>query len=348
MSATKIFRVGVTHDFSIDAKGHYEAPLHQVLGNNPNIEVELMPPAENQKPTHDQLDQYDGILALATKLDATNLTGLKRTAIVARWGVGYDLLDTNALTENGIVLTITPNAVRRPVAEAAIALIFASSLNLIPQHKIVESGRWRKALPGLGRNILGRTLRSIGVGNIASEMFRMSASLGFGKLLAHDPFATKEHAASLNVELVDLPTLFKESDFLCVHCSLSESTRGLVNRDLLRLMKPTAILINTARGPIVNEAHLVEALKEGWIAGAGLDVFEVEPLPGTAPIRTCPNVILAPHGLAWTEELARDNTLEACTNLLAVSQGNLPTGIVNKAVLDNPIFQAKLQNWKAN
>ncbi len=348
MSASNIFRIGVTHDFSIEAKGYYEAPLHQFLGNNPNIEVELMPPAESEKPTRDQLDAYDGILALATKLDTSNLTGLKRTAIIARWGVGYDLIDTNALTENGIILAITPNAVRRPVAEAAIAFIFASSLNLIPQHKIVESQRWRKALPGLGRNILGRTLGSIGLGNIASEMFHMSASLGFGKHLAHDPNATPEHAASLNVELVDLPALFKHSDYLCVHCSLSASTRGLVNRDLLRLMKPTAILINTARGPIVNEAHLVEALKEGWIAGAALDVFEVEPLPSNAPIRNCPNVIFAPHALAWTEEIARDNSIEACTNLLALSQGSLPTSIVNKAVLDNPVFQAKLHHWKAN
>jgi phosphoglycerate dehydrogenase-like enzyme len=149
------------------------------------------------------------------------------------------------------------------------------------------------------------------------------------------------------VELVSLENLARESDFLCVHCSLSASTKGLVNRELLRLMKPTAFLINTARGPIVNEPDLVEALREGWIAGAGLDVFEVEPLPPNAAIRTCPNVIFAPHGLAWTEELARDNSLEACGNLLAVSQGKLPGGIVNWQVLENPLFQNKLNKWKA-
>jgi phosphoglycerate dehydrogenase-like enzyme len=345
MSTPRKFRVGITHDFSIDAKGHYEAPLNQVLGHQPHIEVELMPPAEDERPTAAQLDRYDGIFALATRLDASNLTGLRRLSIVARWGVGYDRIDTTAMTNNGIILAITPNAVRRPVAEAAIGLIFATSLNLVHQHKIVEAGRWREALPGLGRNIAGRTLGSIGLGNIASEMFRLSASLGFGRFIAHDPYASADHAASLNVELVSLDRLARESDFLCVHCSLSTSTRGIVNRDLLRVMKPTAILINTARGPIVNETDLVEALKEGWIAGAGLDVFEVEPLPIDAPIRSCANVILAPHGLAWTEELARDNSLEAANNLLAVSLGTLPTGIVNRDVTHHHLFQSKLLKW---
>lgn len=339
------FRVGVSHDFAIDAKGHYEKPLHDVFGTQAHIEIELMPLAADDRPSREQLDAYDGILALATRLDATNLEGLRRLSIVARWGVGYDRIDTTALTQNGIVLSITPNAVRRPVAEAAIALIFSTSLNLVRQHKIVEAARWREALPGLGRNIAGRTLGSIGLGNIASEMFRLSASLGFGRFLAHDPYADPEQARSLNVELVSLEELARESDFLCVHCSLSHATRGLVNRDLLRLMRPTAILINTARGPIVNESDLVEALREGWIAGAGLDVFEIEPLPASAAIRECPNVIMAPHGLAWTEELARDNTLEACQNLLAVSQGQLPGGIVNRQVLENHQFQTKLSRY---
>ena len=340
-----LYKVGVSYDFSTDAKGHYEAALAQVFGPHPGIEVELMPHAPDERPTAADLDRYDGILALATRLDRSNLIGLQRLTVVARWGVGYDRIDTDALTDAGIVLAITPNAVRRPVAEAAIALIFATSLNLVTQHQVVQRGLWRGALPGLGRNIAGRTLGSIGLGNIASEMFRMSASLGFGRLLAHDPYAADSHATSLGVQLVSLADLFRESDFVCVHCSLNDATRALVNRDLLRLMKPTGILINTARGPIVDEAALVHALRQGWIAGAGLDVFETEPLPADAPIRQCPNVIFAPHGLAWTTELARDNSLEACGNLLAVAQGRTPGGIVNRAVLDNPTFQNKLERW---
>ncbi len=340
------FRVGISHDFAIDAKGHYEFALSQIFGPHKHIEYELLPFAEEDRPPREVLDQFDGLLALATRLDGRNVEGLRRLSIVARWGVGYDRIDTASLTQNGIVLAITPNAVRRPVAEAALGLIFACTLNLVRQHKLVEDCRWRESLPGLGRNLAGRTLGSIGLGNIASEMFRMSASLGFGRLLAHDPYASAEHAAKLNVDLVSLEELARESDFLCVHCSLTASTKGLVNRDLLRLMPPTAYLINTARGPIVNEADLVEALREGWIAGAGLDVFETEPLPPNASIRSCPNVIFAPHGLAWTAELARDNSLEACSNLLAVSQGRLPNGIVNRQVLDSLLFQTKLNRWR--
>lgn len=342
---TKPFRIGISHDFAIDAKGRYEAELESVFAPYPNIHCELMPVAPNDRPTAEQLDSYDGILALATRLDAQNLTGLQRLTIIARWGVGYDRINTNDLTAAGVVLAITPNAVRRPVAEAAIALVFACSLNVVKQHQVVAAGQWRGALGRLGRNIAGRTLGSIGLGNIASEMFRMAGSLGFGRLIAHDPYALSAHAASLNVELKSLEDVFRESDFVCVHCSLSDATKGLVDQRLLRLMKPTAFLINTARGPIVNEADLVQALNQGWIAGVGLDVFEQEPLPLDAPIRQCPNVTLAPHGLAWTEELARDNSLEACRNLLAVAQGRAPGGVVNRAVLESPIFLDKLKRW---
>lgn len=341
------FRVGISHDFAIDAKGRYEAAVDSVLGHNPNIHVELMPAAEDDWPSRVDLDSYDAILALNTRVGPPNLEGLERLALISRWGVGYDRIDTEAITRAGVALSITPNAVRRPVAEAAISLILASTLNLVFQHQIVQNGQWRGALPRLGRNVSGRTLGSIGLGNIAKEMFRMSASLGFGGFLAHDPHANPGEAEELNVKLVSLEELFRESDFLCVHCLLNDSTRGLVRRELLQLMKPTAHLINTARGPIVREADLVEALEMGWIAGAALDVFEVEPLPADAPIRRAPNLIMAPHGLAWTEEIARDNSLEAARNILSLSRGEVPAAIVNRTVLETPKFQSKLQRFRS-
>ncbi len=341
------FRVGISHDFAIDVKGRYEAAVDSVLGHQSNIQVELMPTAIDDWPSRVDLDSYDAILALNTRIGPPNLEGLERLALIARWGVGYDRIDTEAITQAGVALAITPNAVRRPVAEAAIGLIFASTLNLVRQHHIVENGQWRSALPRLGRNMAGRSLGSIGLGNIAKEMFRMSSSLGFGGFLAHDPYADPSDAEQLNVRLVSLEDLFRESDFLCVHCLLNDSTRGLVRRELLQLMKPTAHIINTARGPIVREADLAEALEKGWIAGAALDVFEVEPLPADAPIRKAPNLIMAPHGLAWTEEIARDNSLEAARNILAISQGQVPAAIVNRAVLDSPKFLAKLQKFRS-
>ncbi|MDX2270025.1 MAG: NAD(P)-dependent oxidoreductase [Bryobacter sp.] len=340
------FRVGISHDFSTDARGRYEAAVESIFAAAPHMEVELMPLSEDNLPPPEVLNRYDAILALATRVDARNLAGVERLALVSRWGVGYDRIDTQALTEAGVALAITPNAVRRPVAEAALALVFASSLNLVRQHQTVAEGAWRGALPRLGRNVAGRTLASLGFGNIAKEMFRLARSLGFGSFLAHDPYGNAADAAELGVELVDLEDLFRSADYLCVHCLLNEETSGMVNRDRLRLMNPDAHLINTARGPIVREDHLVEALEQGWIAGAALDVFEEEPLPSDAPIRRAPNVILAPHGMAWTEELARDNSLESARNIVQLSLGKVPASIVNREVTSRQKFQEKLERYK--
>ena len=150
----------------------------------------------------------------------------------------------------------------------------------------------------------------------------------------------------LGVELVTLEELFEQSDFLSINIPLSAATRGLVGRPLLSRMKPTAYLINTARGPIVNEADLAEVLEQRIIAGAGLDVFEEEPLPASSKLRELDNVILAPHGLAWTEELARDNSMEACDNILALVTGHPPGPVVNRDVLPQPAFLKKLEQFR--
>src|SRR5690606_23059073 len=138
----------------------------------------------------------------------------------------------------------------------------------------------------------------------------------------------------LGVEMVSKEELFAASDFLAINCLLNSETRGSVGAGELRCMKPGAYLINTARGPIVQEQALIQALQEGWIAGAGLDVFEQEPLPAGSPLREMENVVLTPHGLAWTEEIVRDNGREACENILAIARGEVPAAIVNKDVLN--------------
>jgi phosphoglycerate dehydrogenase-like enzyme len=137
-----------------------------------------------------------------------------------------------------------------------------------------------------------------------------------------------------------------ESDYVAVNTLLNDSTRGLVGEYELRQMKPTAFLINTSRGPIVQETALVEALRKGWIQGAGLDVFEKEPPGPDHPLYRLDNVIIAPHALAWTEGIVRDNGLEACRNLLAVARGEAPDAVVNPEVLDQPGFQAKLKRFR--
>jgi phosphoglycerate dehydrogenase-like enzyme len=336
------FRVGVTPDFYTDAKGRFESVVESKLAV-PGIEWGPMPPQPGKVATPEGIAEFDALFALGMKITADSVRGADRLALVARWGVGYDMIDVDALTAADVALAITPGAVRRPVAEAILTFIFALSTNLLEQERTVRNGGWRGNLPRLGRNIRGRVLGSLGCGNIAGEMFSMAQSLGFSRLIAHDPYIP---AAPQGVELVGMDELLAESDFLAVNCFLSAATRGLIGEAELSRMKSTAYLINTARGAIVQEAALVRALNEGWIAGAGLDAFEQEPLPPESLLRSTPNTVLTPHALAWTEELARDNGIEACDNILTVARGETPAAIVNKEVLQRPAFQRKLERFR--
>ena len=336
------FRIGVTPDFYVDVKGVWQEALEKQLGGLPGVQYASMPPQPGKLASPEALEQFDAILWFAVRITRESLTGVRRLAVVARTGVGYDMIDVEALTEADIALAITPVAVRRPVAEAILTLVFAFSKNLVEQDRSVRRGQWRGGLSRLGRNLSACTLGSVGCGNIAREMFRLAGPLGFSRLLASDPYVHQDEVSSLGVQLVDMATLFRESDFVAVNTLLNRETEGLVGEPQLRRMKPSAYLINTSRGPVVNHEALVRALREKWIAGAGIDVFPVEPPPIDDPLLTMDNVILAPHALAWTEELMRDMTIEACGNMLALARGEPPAGIVNREVLARPGFQNKL------
>jgi phosphoglycerate dehydrogenase-like enzyme len=341
------FRIGVSPDFYIDAKGRFESVLEQKL-NVPGIEWEPMPPLDGNVATPEVLNRYDAVFALALRVTPASLAGVERLSIIARWGVGYDKLDVNALTQSDVVLAITPNAVRTPVAEAILTLMLALAKNLLTQDRITRAGKWRGDLPRMGRSLRGQVLGSVGLGNIGSEMFRLARPFGFARMLAYDPYASAETAAELGVQLTDLDTVLRLSDFVTINCLLNDSTRGLIGERELRLMQPSAYLINTARGPVIQETVLVQALRERWIAGAGLDVYDKEPPQKDHPLFELDNVIVTPHGLPWTEELARDNGREACDNMLAVFRGELPGGVVNREVVDRPGFQAKLAKYRSN
>jgi phosphoglycerate dehydrogenase-like enzyme len=340
------FRLGVTPDFYVDAKGKFEHVLDQQMRSQAHIEYGPMPPQPGKLATPDALDGFDAIFSLALKITPESLRGVERLTLVARWGVGYDMIDVDALTANDVALAITPQAVRRPVAEAILTFIFALLKNLREQDRLTRAGGWRSDLQRLGRNIPGHVLGSIGCGNIAREMFRLAGPLGFTRLLAADPYVKPEEVAPLGVELVDLDAVLRESDFVTINTLLNARTRGLIGERQFALMKPSAYLINTARGPVVDHAALVDALRQKRIAGAGIDVFPQEPPPQDDPLFALDNVIVTPHALAWTEEIMRDNGIEACQNVVAVSRGQVPGGLVNREVLERPGFQRKLARYR--
>lgn len=340
-----MFRIGVTPDFYSDAKGKFEHVLERELTVD-GVKWGPMPPQPGKLGTPDALNEFDAIFSLGLKITEDSLRGVERLAVVARWGVGYDMIDVDALTRHDVLLAITPDAIKRPVAEAILAFIFALSLNLLQQDRLARRGGWRGEISRLGRNLPGRVLGSVGCGNIARELFRLARPLGFSRLIACDPYVRQQQVAGLGVELVPTDDVFRQSDFVAVNTLLNAETRGLVREQHFRLMKPTAYFINTARGPIVDYDALVKALRERWIAGAGIDVYPQEPPPKGHPLFELDNVIVTPHALAWTDEMSEGSGAEACRNMLAVARGEAPHGAVNREVLERPGFREKLERYR--
>jgi phosphoglycerate dehydrogenase-like enzyme len=197
----------------------------------------------------------------------------------------------------------------------------------------------------MGYGLTGKRLGLIGLGNIGSEVVRMAAPLEM-KPIAHDPYVDPVSAAELGVELVDLETLLSTADYVVVLCALTPETHHLLNAERIGLMKPSAFLINTARGPIVDQAALTNALAERRIRGAALDVFEQEPVDPTDPLFALDNVIVTPHALCWTDEWAYITGRSAMESILAIASGNVPKYVVNKEVVDVAAFQEKLQRFR--
>jgi phosphoglycerate dehydrogenase-like enzyme len=338
------FRVGITPDFLTHAAGLLEPALAEVLDPAPDVACEWMPDTAGVG-VAEVLDRYDAVIALDYRFPAESFRGIRRLALLARWGVGYDKVDVPACTAADVILAITPDSVRRPMAEANIALIWALAKNLSVLERECRAGRWKDALPRNGTCLVGRTLGSVGLGNIATEMFRIAAGIGFGRLLAHSPRAAPEAAAALGVELTDLDTMLRESDFVTINCPLNPRTRGMIGARELALMKPSAYLINCARGAIVDERALVDSLTRRRIAGASLDVFETEPIPAGHPMLSLDNVIVTPHAAGRTDEAIRDTSLSACRAVLAVSQGEPPPYVANREALQRPGLLAKLRGF---
>ena len=336
-----LFHVGIATDPNLDTVGLMEPVLDEVYGLLPHVEYDFFA-IKNDVATPEETENYDGIITFGQHFASASFSGENRLAIIARWGAGYDMIDVPACTEADVLLAITPEGVGKPVAEAILTFFLALAKKLPEKDKLVRIGRWDLKAQASGLGLRGKTVGSVGVGNIGSEMYRLLQPFDLARMLAFDPYVTREQAAELGVELVDLPTVFKESDFIAIDCPLNEKTEGMINADLLSLMKPTAYFVNTARGPIVNQEDLTAALQTGQIAGAGLDVFEEEPLPTDHPLAHMDNVILAPHAMAWTDDLYRGNGVGACENVLAVLQGQVPKHTVNRDVVQRLGFQAKL------
>lgn len=280
----------------------------------------------------------DADIVVVNMVPMTNslLSKLRKCRLLIRHGIGYDNVDVAACTRYGIQFAYQPDYCKEDVAEHAIALIFACARKVVWSRKTLDEssarGQWDfSGLFPLYR-LDGKTLGILGVGRIGSRVYRKLKSFGF-RIIGNDPYLSEARKKDLGLEWVDQETLFRESDFLTVHTPLNEETRHIVNARTLALMKSTAYLVNTSRGPMVDSAALAAALRGRTIAGAAIDVFDVEPPPTSHPLFGCENVILTPH-IGWaSEEAGWEIRRSILDDILAGAAGKPARCVVNKEVL---------------
>jgi phosphoglycerate dehydrogenase-like enzyme len=337
---TSKFRVALTGDFYVSAGSpKYKDIGLSVLAGHPHIEQRVF--KEHRKQIGpDQVADANGVIVLTPAVTGETVSNASNLLVIARFGVGYDAVDVKACTAADVLVTITTGAVDRPVAEATIGWMIALSHHMRVKDSLVRAGQWDERSKYMGGELRERTLGVIGLGGIARKALELLRGFGMNQPLAFDPFLSPEDAAKLGVQLVNLEQLLREADFVSIHCPLTDNTRGLIGAHELALMKPGAFLLNTARGG-VDEDALFDALKNRRIAGAALDCFAQEPV--TAPHRfgELENVLLAPHSIAWTNELFRDIGQAACQVMVDLSLGKEPRGVLNPELLTSPSFQAK-------
>jgi D-3-phosphoglycerate dehydrogenase len=256
---------------------------------------------------------------------------LTRCLCIARLGIGYDNVDLAAATEQGILVCNAPTYCVDDVADHSVALLLGAVRHIARQDRWIRAGRWDRTGARPARRVKGCTLGLVGFGRIAQAVAQRVGGFGL-TVLAHDPYVKAEAMAALGVHKVGLDEMLAQSDFISVHCPLTKETHHLLDSRAFGLMKNEVFLVNASRGPIVEEAALAEALRSGQVWGAGLDVFEEEPLPLDSPLRVLDNVILTPHVGANSEESVADLYRIGCEIALAVADGRWPPGVVNPEV----------------
>lgn len=275
------------------------------------------------------------VLWLAWKPNITRrvLESLPRARLAVRWGVGYEQMDLDAATDLGVAIANAPAYGSDDVAETAMSLLVAVARRIAFHHERMLAGEWPVSVPGSVHRLRGRTLGLIGTGRIGSAVARIATGFGL-RVLGHDLVRTPDELAASGIEAVDLDTLLASSDYVSLHVPYSPMTHHLVDAALLAKLKPGAILVNTARGKVVDTAALIDALTSGHLAGAGLDVFEQEPLPPDSPIRSAPNVVMTPHVAGFSVEAFADLRAEMCRTTIDFMTTGWSDTIVNPAVRD--------------
>ena len=319
MSRYRVLLTG--HTFRRTAQAHEAALVAagcEVIASpytRPATEEELIP----------LVADVDAVLASTDHFTRRVFEAAPRLKIVARWGVGFDAIDTEAAADHGIWITTTPGTNEHSVADCALTMILALARDVVGHVESTREGQWARQI---GSELLDETLGIIGFGRIGRQVAMRAAPFGM-RILAHDPVMPDEAIRAGGAEPVSLETLMRESDYISLHAPSMPETKDLINARTLAWCKPSAFLVNTARGDLVHEEDLAAALRAGTIAGAALDVFKVEPVAKDSPFRSLPNVLPLPHIAGITRQSAERMSAACVDNILAALRGERPPSPVN-------------------
>lgn len=285
------------------------------------------------------IGNYDGLVVRSrAHVTADTLENSGNLRVIGRAGVGLDNVDIPAATSKGVIVMNTPGGNTVSTAENTMSVLLTLARNVAKADASMRAGRWdKKKLAGV--ELQGKTVGVIGLGNIGREVVKRAKGFEM-RVLGFDPFTTEEAAQRLGVEMADLETIWKQADFITVHTPLNDDTRHLINAEVIAKLKPTCRLINCARGGIIDEAALVDALKEGRIAGAALDVFETEPPAEDDPLRSLDNVVLTPHLSASTGEAQDKVAIQVAEQIVETLTGKAPRNAVNAPSIDPDALEA--------
>ena len=283
----------------------------------------------------------DAIVARICHVNAEAIEAAPNLKVIGRTGVGYDMVDVEAATRRGIPVVLTPGANNRSVAEHTVALLFALSKNLVEGHNEQMKGNYAIRNKGVAFELLDKTIAVLGLGAIGGEVARLCKAIGM-KVIGYDPFLPEDKMEALGcTPAKDYKAVLPECDFVTVHMPLLDSTRNMIGEKEIASMKPTAMIVNCARGGIVDEKALTAALNEGRLAGAGIDCFENDPPAVDDPLLNAKNVIVSPHSAAQTKEAViriHKMCVEGC---LAVCRGEKWPWVADKKVYEHPVWQGK-------
>ncbi len=296
------------------------------------VGVEIVPTAcKTEEDTIAACRDAHAILTASAPFTRRVIAELKEALVICRYGIGVDTVDVPAATEHGIIVTNVPDFCFDQVADTAMSLILSVPRKVTYLSNLIRRGVYKRDLAIPIHNFRGATLGLVAFGNIARNVVGKAVPFGF-KILAYDPYVKPEDVRRFPVTLVDFDRLLRESDIISVHTPLTNETRHLFNEVAFRKMKPSAYFINVGRGPVHDQQALTRALKEGWIAGAGLDVLEKEPPDPDDLILTLDNVVFTPHYASYTEEAYHELRVKTAENAAAVLRGEFPKYLFNPEV----------------